>query len=196
MVQVKEGGCKYFYSCPQLDRDETGHHSTKGFKVGYHRQGPLMNTENFVVSAQGRAGVASMPHQNKSIVEEHDLEPDQHAWDATCEFVRDLLPDLAPLPVEFKRCLYQNTPDLAMILGPHPDEPRVLLCCGFSGSGFQFAPAIGEFIARCASETDATAGGTGPVAEALRMPLFCERMTAKFTPTRFWGVGGAGYVRS
>ena len=50
--------------------------------------------------------------------------------------------------------LYQNTPDLQMFLGPHPDDPSIVVACGFSGSGFQFAPAVGEFVTQlCCEQT-------------------------------------------
>ena len=45
------------------------------------------------------------------------------------------------------RCLYQNTPDIHMILGLVPGQNDIALACGFSGSGFQFAPAIALFMA-------------------------------------------------
>ena len=38
------------------------------------------------------------------------------------------------------RCLYQNSPDLQMMVGAHPADARVVVACGFSGGGFQFAP--------------------------------------------------------
>lgn len=48
--------------------------------------------------------------------------------------------------VGYMRCLYQCTPDLHMILGRHPEDPSVVFACGFSGSGFQFAPAIASVL--------------------------------------------------
>ena len=40
------------------------------------------------------------------------------------------------------RCLYQNTVDKDFIVGAHPDDPDVVLACGFNGGGFQQAPMV------------------------------------------------------
>ena len=93
-----------------------------------------------------------MPHERKDIVREQEQCMDEHALDETRRFLAAKLPGLAPTPTLQMRCLYQNTPDLSMLLGAHPDDESVIVACGFSGSGFQFAPAIGEFLARlCAA---------------------------------------------
>ncbi|MBX6351598.1 MAG: FAD-dependent oxidoreductase [Clostridia bacterium] len=65
---------------------------------------------------------------------------------------RELLPGLAPGPVRSKTCLYTNTPDEHFCIGPLPEEPRVVLACGFSGHGFKFAPVVGEILADFALE--------------------------------------------
>lgn len=44
-------------------------------------------------------------------------------------------------------CLYTNTADGHFLLDRHPDEPRVVLACGFSGHGFKFVPVVGEAVA-------------------------------------------------
>lgn len=44
-------------------------------------------------------------------------------------------------------CMYTNTPDRHFIIERHPEQPRVVYGCGFSGHGFKFASAVGEVLA-------------------------------------------------
>ncbi len=37
------------------------------------------------------------------------------------------------------------------MVGPHPEFPRVVLACGFSGHGFKFTPVLGEVLADLAT---------------------------------------------
>jgi len=46
-----------------------------------------------------------------------------------------------------KVCMYTLTPDEHFVLGPHPDDPNVILAGGFSGHGFKFASAVGDVVA-------------------------------------------------
>lgn len=61
------------------------------------------------------------------------------------DFVSAHLPELGEI-VERRVCMYSNTPDENFVVGPHPDVPRVIVACGFSGQGFKLAPAIGELV--------------------------------------------------
>ena len=45
---------------------------------------------------------------------------------------------------EAKPCLYSLTPDGHFVIDHYPAHPNVILCGGFSGHGFKFAPVIGE----------------------------------------------------
>ncbi len=54
-----------------------------------------------------------------------------------------------------KACMYSLTPDENFVIDFHPRARRVILCGGFSGHGFKFAPVIGEIAADLALE-----GGT------------------------------------
>ena len=45
-----------------------------------------------------------------------------------------------------KPCLYTLTPDRNFVLGWHPEHPRVVVACGFSGHGFKFSPVVGEIV--------------------------------------------------
>ena len=51
-----------------------------------------------------------------------------------------------------KPCLYTLTPDGHFVVDRHPDHPRLVLCGGFSGHGFKFAPVMGEIGADLALE--------------------------------------------
>jgi sarcosine oxidase len=45
---------------------------------------------------------------------------------------------------EAKPCMYTLTPDAHFVIDRHPNHPNVILCGGFSGHGFKFAPVVGE----------------------------------------------------
>ena len=46
-----------------------------------------------------------------------------------------------------KPCPYSLTPDRHFIIDQHPQHPGLILCGGFSGHGFKFAPVVGEIAA-------------------------------------------------
>jgi sarcosine oxidase len=49
--------------------------------------------------------------------------------------------------VEARVCMWVNTPDHHFVLGPHPDQPDVIVAAGCSGHGFKYVPVIGEILA-------------------------------------------------
>lgn len=49
-------------------------------------------------------------------------------------------------------CLYSLTPDRHFVLDRHPAHARLVLCGGFSGHGFKFAPVVGEIATDLALE--------------------------------------------
>ena len=51
---------------------------------------------------------------------------------------------------EAKPCMYTLTPDEHFVIDHHPDHPNLILCGGFSGHGFKFAPVVGEIGAELA----------------------------------------------
>ena len=53
---------------------------------------------------------------------------------------------------EAKPCMYTLTPDGNFVIDRHPKHAGVILCGGFSGHGFKFAPVIGEIGADLALE--------------------------------------------
>lgn len=140
----KDGGCEYYYTTPHVTHSGV---PSSGVKIGFHRQGPLLNTEEFQVSASGKASIDKMPHIRKELNTEQQFELDPFAFSKVQEFVQKKMPGLnAEKHVGYMRCLHQCTPDLHMILGRHPEDPSVVFACGFSGSGFQFAPAIASVL--------------------------------------------------
>ena len=71
------------------------------------------------------------------------------AWDAdeVAGLLAALFPTLGTTHSRAAECWYTLTPDEHFVVGPHPDEPRVVLAAGFSGHGFKFTPVLGEVLA-------------------------------------------------
>lgn len=63
------------------------------------------------------------------------------------ETLRPFLPAAAGPLAEASVCLYTNAPDRHFVLGPHPEEPAVVVASACSGHGFKFAPVLGEALA-------------------------------------------------
>jgi sarcosine oxidase len=57
------------------------------------------------------------------------------------------MPGTAATFREAKPCMYSLTPDGNFVIDRHPRHANVILCGGFSGHGFKFAPVIGEIAA-------------------------------------------------
>jgi glycine/D-amino acid oxidase-like deaminating enzyme len=64
------------------------------------------------------------------------------------------MPGAATTFREAKPCMYSLTPDGNFVIDRHPAHANVVLCGGFSGHGFKFAPVIGEIAADLALEGD------------------------------------------
>jgi sarcosine oxidase len=62
------------------------------------------------------------------------------------------MPGAATTFREAKPCMYSLTPDGNFVIDRHPAHANVVLCGGFSGHGFKFAPVIGEIAADLALE--------------------------------------------
>ena len=67
------GSNRYFYVVPHVDG------GLAGVKVGFHRQGALLETDDFRLSAAGRAALAKLPHDRKALVGACDGGVDAHA---------------------------------------------------------------------------------------------------------------------
>jgi sarcosine oxidase len=63
------------------------------------------------------------------------------------------MPGAATTFREAKPCMYSLTPDGNFVIDRHPAHSNVVLCGGFSGHGFKFAPVIGEIAADLALES-------------------------------------------
>lgn len=63
------------------------------------------------------------------------------------ELVARFLPGLHPDPVNLSVHIEGYTVDSTPIVGPVPGCEGVYAACGFSGSGFKFAPAMGDIVA-------------------------------------------------
>lgn len=61
-------------------------------------------------------------------------------------FLKDVMPEIVPKPVEGSICFYTMTPDEHFIIDTHPKFSRVSFACGFSGHGFKFASAVGSIL--------------------------------------------------
>jgi glycine/D-amino acid oxidase-like deaminating enzyme len=57
------------------------------------------------------------------------------------------MPGAAAILRDAKACPYSLTPDGHFIVDRHPHHSGLVLCGGFSGHGFKFAPVIGEIAA-------------------------------------------------
>lgn len=58
--------------------------------------------------------------------------------------MEDWMPGSTQTFREAKPCMYTLTPDGNFVIDRHPEHANVILCGGFSGHGFKFAPVIGE----------------------------------------------------
>jgi glycine/D-amino acid oxidase-like deaminating enzyme len=178
----KDGGCRYFYTTPHVTIPSSG---SAGVKIGFHRQGALLDNQEFQITEQGHAMISKLPHIRKDTHSKQQYEFDEFVWQNVQEFVRDKMPGLEPGKCEgFMRCLYQMTPDLRMIVGRHPQDESICFACGFSGSGFQFAPAVADYLVTLmtGSENRRTSASSQDVAARASMH---QRMACDFDPRRF-----------
>jgi len=100
-----------------------------GVKAAFHCHGELSEPDQF----------------DREINLERDIEPIVRAMDPW-------MPDAAVGFRAAKPCPYSLTPDGHFVVDRHPAHPRLILCGGFSGHGFKFAPVMGEIGADLALE--------------------------------------------
>jgi sarcosine oxidase len=77
---------------------------------------------------------------NREVDMDRDVIPVMRAMDRW-------MPGAAGTFREAKPCMYSLTPDANFVIDRHPGHANVILCGGFSGHGFKFAPVIGEIVA-------------------------------------------------
>lgn len=95
-----------------------------GVKAAFHGFGDLTDAE----------------HVNREVDLARDVEPIARAME-------QWMPGAARTLREAKPCMYTLTPDEHFVIDHHPDHANLILCGGFSGHGFKFAPVVGEIAA-------------------------------------------------
>src|ERR1051325_4132836 len=68
------------------------------------------------------------------------------------EALEKWMPGAAKRFREAKVCMYTLTPDQHFVIDRHPSHENLILCGGFSGHGFKFAPVVGEIATDLALE--------------------------------------------
>ena len=68
--------------------------------------------------------------------------------------MEEWMPGASATLMAAKPCPYTLTPDSHFVVDRHPAHPGLILCGGFSGHGFKFAPVIGEICADLISENE------------------------------------------
>jgi len=63
-------------------------------------------------------------------------------------FVARHFPCLDPEPCVEEACMYTVTPDDTFVLDAVPGRPNIVYACGFSGTGFKMAPAVGKLLSQ------------------------------------------------
>ena len=92
------------------------------------------------VAFHGFGDLTAADELNRDVDPARDVEPVARATDAW-------MPGAAASFREAKPCMYSLTPDGNFVIDRDPDHSNVVLCGGFSGHGFKFAPVIGEIAA-------------------------------------------------
>jgi len=98
-----------------------------GVKAAFHGLGDLTDAKQI----------------NREIDRASDVEPIARA-------LEQWMPGAAKTLRDAKPCMYTLTPDEHFVIDHHPDHANLVLCGGFSGHGFKFAPIVGEIGAELA----------------------------------------------
>ena len=128
------------YAMPHID--------VPGIKIGMHCNGQLVRNADFPIGPNEERRLSSLPNERLEFHPEIPLDIDPHMEAQTRSFVEAHMPALDASKVSsYGRCLYQacTLPDGRFLIGVHPENPDIVVACGFTGEGFKFAPVIGEF---------------------------------------------------
>ena len=117
-----------------------------GIKAAFHGFGDLTDAK----------------HVDREVDPARDVEPIARA-------LEQWMPGAAKTLREAKPCMYTLTPDEHFVIDHHPDHANLILCGGFSGHGFKFAPVVGEIGAELALD-----GGSRHGIEFLSLRRFCH----------------------
>lgn len=98
-----------------------------GIKAAFHGFGDLTDAK----------------HLDRAIDPARDLEPIARA-------LEEWMPGAAKTLRAATPCMYTLTPDEHFVIDHHPEHANLVLCGGFSGHGFKFAPVVGEIGAELA----------------------------------------------
>ncbi|TMB96828.1 MAG: FAD-binding oxidoreductase [Chloroflexi bacterium] len=105
-------------------------------------------TTSFYFHPEGEGLLFGMGRSNET--PSFDTQVDWSMLDAMAEVVERRAPSLGTAGVRTAWAgLYEMTPDHQPILGPVDGLDGFWCACGFSGHGFQQAPAVGHLLARC-----------------------------------------------
>lgn len=118
----------------------------------------------FLVDRRGLSaplyGFPDFGHGVKAAFHGSGVETDVEHLDRTIEAARDIDPlirsleEWMPGAAQSLRhatvCMYTLSPDEHFVIDHHPRHPNLILCGGFSGHGFKFAPVVGEIAAELA----------------------------------------------
>ena len=118
-----------------------------GIKAAFHGYGDLTAPE----------------HCNREIDLARDIAP-------LAQLLEEWMPAAAGPLRDAKPCMYSLTPDEHFVIDRHPEHQNVILCGGFSGHGFKFAPVVGEIGADLALD-----GGTRHDIDFLALRRFSSR---------------------
>jgi len=92
-----------------------------GIKAAFHGLGDLTDAKQI----------------KREIDQASDVEPIARALEQWMPGAAENLHDAKP-------CMYALTPDQHFVIDQHPVHANLILCGGFSGHGFKFAPVVGE----------------------------------------------------
>ncbi len=81
-----------------------------------------------------------------------DREVSEEETDFLRGYLAEYVPQLAGRHLDARACMYTNTPDEHFVISEHPEYPRVVIACGFSGHGYKFCSVVGEILADLATE--------------------------------------------
>ena len=99
----------------------------------------------------------------------HDVDRalDLSKRDQLKRWLETIMPNAGFSYVTGATCMYTVTPDRDFLIGPHPQNPNVLVGAGFSGHGFKFSTLVGKILAELAAD-----GTTDTPIEQFRLDRF------------------------